>query len=241
MAENISFKERVKNVAILEANAYQKMYVENTYLIFSTQFKNNEYYILSAEQDNYLHLIGVNTDLSAKEFFERCQLGTLEEDDFDFVKPYHDEKSVKGSVRRKINCLPKLKSLFYSSCLLFEEDFRKNKVVCALAASDQEITLGFTNGKKSRPKTLLKGNELKTSITVDLILSKKRDELLYDNIIYGNTDILNEHLNIFQNLISDTLKNKISINEEIEKTLDEADKSANETDERLEHEEVFNK
>ena len=125
MAENISFKERVKNTAILEANAYQKMYVENTYLIFSTQFKNSEYYILSAEQDNYLHLIGVNTDLSAKDFFKRCQLGTLKEDDFDFVKPHHDEKSVKGSVRRKINCLPKLKSLFYSSCLLFEEDFRK--------------------------------------------------------------------------------------------------------------------
>lgn len=72
MAENISFKERVKNIAILEADAYQRIYVENTYLIFSTQFKNNEYYILSAEEDNYLHLIGVNTDLSAKDFFERC-------------------------------------------------------------------------------------------------------------------------------------------------------------------------
>ena len=241
MVENISFKERVKNIAILEANAYQKMYVENTYLIFSTQFKNNEYYILSAEQDNYLHLIGVNTDLSAKEFFERCKSGTLEEDDFDFVKPNHDEKSVKTSVRRKINCLTKLKSLFYSHCLLFEEDFRKNKVVWALAASDQETTLGFTHWKKSRPKTLLKSNELKTSITVDLILSKKREELLYNKVIYGNTSVLNEHLNIFQNLISDTLKNKISINEEIEKALDEADESANAIDEKWEHEEVFNK
>lgn len=56
----------------MEADAYQRIYVENTYLIFSTQFKNNEYYILSAEKDNYLHLIGVNTDLSAKDFFERC-------------------------------------------------------------------------------------------------------------------------------------------------------------------------
>lgn len=110
-----------------------------------------------------------------------------------------------------------MKSLLYSRCLLFEEDFRKNKVVCALAASDQEITLGFTHGKKSRPKTLLKGNELKTSITVNLILSKKREDLLYNNIIYGNINVLNEHLNIFQNLISDTLKKELRINEEIKK------------------------
>ena len=113
-------------------------------------------------------------------------------------------------------------------------------MVWALAASDQEITLGFTHWKKSRPKTLLKSNELKTSITVDLILSKKREELLYNNVIYGNTSVLNEHLNIFQNLISDTLKNKISINEEIEKALDEADESANAIDEKWEYEEVFN-
>lgn len=228
MAENISFKERVKNVAISEANLYQKMYVENTYLIFSTHFKNNDYYLLSAEQDNYLHLIGVNTHLSAKEFYERCILKTLKEDDFDFVKPYHDEKSVKGSVRRKINCLPKLKTLFDSRHLLFEEDFRKNNVVCALAASDQEITIGFTHGKKSRPKTLLKGNELNQSIEVDLILSKKREDLLFDNIIYGNINILRDYLDMFQNLISDTLKNKINIGEEIENILDESVHTTNE-------------
>jgi hypothetical protein len=238
MAVNVSFKERVKNVAISEADLYQKMYVENTYLIFSTNFKNNDYYVLSAEQDNYLHLIGVNTHLSAKEFFERCILRTLKEDDFDFDKPYHDEKSVKGSVRRKINCLPKLKTLFDSSHLLFEENFRKNNIICALATSDQEITVGFTHGKKSRPKTLLKGNELNQSIEVDLILSKKREDLLFDNIIYGNINILKDYLDLFQNLISDTLKNKINIGDETESILNE---SANTINERLAHEEVFNK
>lgn len=212
MAENISFKERVRNVAISEADAYQKNYVENTYLIFSTQFINNDYYILSAEQDNYLHLIGVNTDLSAKEFFKKSKLGTLKDNDFNFIKINQDEKNVKGSVRRKINCLPKLKTLFFSNSLFFEENFKKNSVVCALAASDQEITLGFTHGKKSRPKTLLKGNELKKPIEIDLILSKKREELLYDNIVYGNVKILND-------VVSDSLKYKMNMNDIIGETI----------------------
>lgn len=215
MAENISFKERVKNVAISEADAYQKIYVENTYLIFSTQFINNDYYILSAEQDNYLHLIGVNTDLSAKEFFKKSKLGTLKDNDFNFIKINQDEKNVKGSVRRKINCLPKLKTLFFSNSLFFEENFKKNSVVCALAASDQEITLGFTHGKKSRPKTLLKGNELKKPIEIDLILSKKREELLYDNIVYGNVKILNENIDILKDVVSDSLKYKMNMNDKI--------------------------
>lgn len=69
-----------------------------------------------------MHLIGVHTDLSAMEFFEKCIAQTLTEDDFDFDKPYQNENVVKGSVRRKIKCLPSLKNIFDNDDLLFEED-----------------------------------------------------------------------------------------------------------------------
>lgn len=58
---------------------------------------------------------------------------------------------------------------------MIEEDFRRTKIVCAIATTDTQITLGFSDGTVSRPKTLLKGNELKTNpLTVDLVLSKKK-------------------------------------------------------------------
>lgn len=209
MKLEIPFKERVKNIAIEESKNYQQVYVDNSYLIFSTTFSEKDYYILSAEKDNYLHLIGVNTNLKADVFFDKCSLGTLEEDDFDFEKPHQDIRTVKGSVRRKINCLPNIKYLFDSNDLVFDENFKKNKVVCALAASDGEVTLGFTHGKKSRPKTLLKGNELKNPVKVDLIFSKKKSEDKFTKLVYGEISTFKSNVDKLINLVSDDLKKQI--------------------------------
>ena len=174
MAEQTSFKTRVKEIAITESKNYKDVFVDHQYLICSKGFKKRDYYILSAEKDNFLHLVGINTDLSAASFFDKCYDGTLNEDDFDFNKEGKNENSIKGSVRRKIKSLEKISTLFQDD-ILIEEDFRKNKIVCAIATTDTQITLGFSDGTVSRPKTLLKGNELKTNpLTVDLVLSKKR-------------------------------------------------------------------
>lgn len=207
MTEEITFKERVKNTAISEVINYYHIFVENRYLIFSSAFKQQKFYILAAEKDNYLHLIGVNTHLKAKDFFDKCLQGTLTEDDFDFTRPHYDIKSVKGSVRRKINCLPFLNNILESNDLVFDENFKKNNIVCALAASDGNATLGFTKGKESRPKTLLKGNELKNRIKVDLILSKKRNVDKFDKLIYGSKEMLKDNIDQLDSLISDSLKN----------------------------------
>lgn len=69
MADKKTFKERVKDIAIQEAVFYKEIFTENTYLIYSSNFKKKAFYILSAERDNYLHLIGVHTNLSANRFF----------------------------------------------------------------------------------------------------------------------------------------------------------------------------
>ncbi len=98
-------------------------------------------------------------------------------DDFDFNKSVNDESSVKGSVRRKIRSLERISTLFQDD-ILIGEDFSRNKIICAIATSGRQITLGFSNGVVSRPKTLLKGNELKTNpLTVDFVLSKNRKEI----------------------------------------------------------------
>lgn len=174
MVEHSSFKTRIKEIVIIEAKKYKAVFVDYQYLICSKGFKKRDYYILSAEKDNFLHLVGVNTALSAASFFDKCFDGTLNEEDFDFSKQGKDEKSIKGSVRRKIKSLERVSTLFEND-LLFEENFKKNKIICAIATTDKQITLGFSDGTLSRPKTLLKGNELKTNpLTVDLVLSKKK-------------------------------------------------------------------
>ena len=85
---------------------------------------NNEYYIVSAYNDNYLHLTWLHTSLNASDFFEKCYTGTLEECDFDFCKSGQNESEVKGSVRRKINSLPTIMDIFNVGTSV-EEDFEK--------------------------------------------------------------------------------------------------------------------
>lgn len=92
--------------------------------------------------------------------------------DFDFAKAGQNEKSAKGTVRRKIQVLPDMMTLMKSDVQV-EEGFRKNRVVCSLATADGNCTLGFSESKKARPKSLIKGNELKNPGTVDLILRKQ--------------------------------------------------------------------
>ena len=205
MKSELSFKTRVKETAIIESKKYNDYFVQNDYLICSSQFIENEYYIISGEKDNYLHLIGVNTHLSASDFFDKCYNGTLSENDFNFQKINENESSVKGSVRRKIIALERISRLFEHE-LLIEEDFKRNKIQCAIATTDGKITLGFTKGILSRPKTLLKGNELKTNpLKIELVLSKKRHEKTFNKIIIGNKDVLKSFYQKIEPLISKKL------------------------------------
>ncbi len=128
------------------------------YLLCSKAFEKCEYYIVAAQEDNYLHLTGVHTGLDAATFFEKCYKGTLEETDFDFSKKGQNENEVKGSVRRKINSLPAIMDMFNVGTSV-EEDFTKNRIRCSLAATNISATLGFVAAGKAKPMTLLKGND----------------------------------------------------------------------------------
>ena len=128
---NISFKQRVCQSIIDQSKIYKKIFIDRQYLICSKCFTNRKYYILVANKDNYLHLVGVHTTLTPSEFFEKCFNDTLTENDFDFSKKNQSEKSVKGSVRRKIAALENINN-FFAQDLYIEEGFRKNKVSCVI-------------------------------------------------------------------------------------------------------------
>ena len=193
MAE-LTFKQRVAQTAITYATVYESEYLKYEYLVCSEAFSSQDYYIIAACADNYRHLIGVNTAISADDFFAKCLSGTLTEDDFDFVKNGQSEAAVKGSVRRKINALPHFFSML-GSPLVAQEKFIKNRVSCTFATTDKCVTVGYVTVGKSRPKTLLKGDELEEEKCrkVDLILRRPTGEKLFNEIVCGNAGMITKY------------------------------------------------
>ena len=205
MAE-LTFKQRVAQTAITYATVYESVYLKYEYLVCSEAFSSQDYYIIAACADNYRHLIGVNTAISADDFFAKCLSGTLTEDDFDFVKNGQSEAAVKGSVRRKINALPHFLSML-GSPLVAQEKFIKNRVSCTFATTDKCVTVGYVTVGKSRPKTLLKGDELEEEKCrkVDLILRRPTGEKLFNEIVCGNAGMITKYKAKIEPLLAEDL------------------------------------
>ena len=89
---------------------------------------------------------------------------------------------MKGSVRRKVRFLKDLDRIFDKSTLV-EEKFVKNKISCTFAVSENSFTLGFIAVPKCRPKTLLKGNELKNPQKIDLIKRRKKGKKDFEEFL----------------------------------------------------------
>lgn len=205
--KKVSFKERVKNIVINESKNFKEIFIDYEYLVCSSAFVMKDYYIIYAKEDNYQHLTGVNSLISAQDFFDKCYNGTLEETDFDFRKRGQSEKAVKGSVRRKIEVLPSIVKLFYNKDIKVEEAFVKNRIICGFATTDEECTLGFTSTVKSRPMTLLKGNELDINKMQDvsLLLRKEVGKEKFNELIIGNSEVLMDYYETIKDHVDESL------------------------------------
>ena len=183
----MDFKERVRNSIIQGAIIYKEVFVDYDYLIYSDKFSKKPYYVISAAEDNYPHLTGINPLLPARDFYYKCLSGTLHSSDFNFEIKNSSEKSVKGTVRRKIKTLQLLSTLFDRN-LQAEEDFSKGKVNCTLGTTDNSLTIGFIDSTALRPKTLLTNNQLNAGKSVDitLILRRTRGSKKFDTVIQSD-------------------------------------------------------
>lgn len=202
--KEVSFNERVKKIAIDEAKNYKKVYIDYEYLILANDFEK-KYYIISGQEKNYLHLLGVHTTLDQKTFYDKCISEELIESDFDFIDA--DGKDIKGTVRRKIKVLSNMNELMGQKKLYVQEKFSKNKVICTLGATDYLCTVGFMKSSsritaKAFPKTLMKNNELKNAKEVDLLLRRKKDSKKFDEIIIGNRELVKKHFEDLKDIVS---------------------------------------
>ncbi|MBR4004805.1 MAG: hypothetical protein IKI90_03045 [Treponema sp.] len=180
--QTTSFKQNVLTAICNGAQKYKAVFLNYEYEIYSKAFKTQNSFIISATKSNFLHLTGVNTKLTATQFFDKAVNCTLTENDFDFIKKGQTEKMVKGLVRRKVRFLKDLDKIFCKSTQV-EEDFVKNKVFCTFAVSENTFTIGFIAVPNCRPKTLLKGNELKNPHNIDSIRRREKGKEDFEDFI----------------------------------------------------------
>lgn len=220
---NSNYKKIALPKIIEASKLYKETYLEFDYLIYSKDLIYNNYYIIEANKDNFLHLTGVTSNLSAKEFFEKAYNQTLSTYDFDILPKDIDkllieknnakddkskgvvEKKIKNGLKNARNTVRdkldvSVEAFRFSDELFLEEKFAKNRVSCSIATSRGNYILGFKGIKndKNIPITLLKDNLQKASkntpIKISLLASRKRGENLFDNIIIGDEKQLNEIL-----------------------------------------------
>ncbi|MBR7927051.1 hypothetical protein KBI51_02525 [Aerococcaceae bacterium zg-ZUI334] len=183
---NVSFEERVRNELMSYAKLYRQNFIDVEYFIYTSEFMFSKYYTIKAYKDNFLHLTGVSTSLTANEFFDNCLNETLTLEDFSV-----GNKQQKGTVRRKLSVFSNAMNLFLSGDILVEEKFVKNNVRCSFASSDNCCTMGFASMINSKPQTLLKGNQLENGKRVEVICKKENGIF---TIINNQTHLSNEEI-----------------------------------------------
>ena len=207
MAGQVSFKTRVLNTIIQCAKQYNTFYVEQNHLLVSNAFKKKPYYIIQAEKDNFLHLTGVSTSLSAVDFFDKAMDGTLAESDIQLITHGKSEKDSKGTIRQKIKNLTSITAVVGRSCMV-QEDFKRNAVLCTFASANAQCTVGFiATPKLARPKSLLNGNVVDPtqSAPIKLALAKARSDHKYSSIEIGTINDVADNLTLIQEFLSDSL------------------------------------
>ena len=121
----------------------------------SPNFIERDGYLLRFFETNFLHLTGVRTRLSKEDFYHKCYDGTIQRSDYS-LGPGHEKRTIKRKLKKLINI-----GSYFKSELMVQESFVKNHVVCRVATSDGECTIGFADAKYYlRPQSLLANNHL---------------------------------------------------------------------------------
>ena len=156
------FKINVIN-GLFECSKFYLELMKNIYVIRSDGFVFREQYLFRFYKRNFLHLTGVNTALSAEDFFDRCVNETLLPNDFDC----ESTRELKSKVKDKLSVLPFLGSTFLTGKTIeAQERFSRGHVQCAIATSDGILTVCFDGKEILWPKSFQKKNRLTKGMTV---------------------------------------------------------------------------
>lgn len=157
----------------------------------------NEYFEVVFKTSCFLHLTGVNTSLSATDFYKKAKSSTLSVNQFNFTNrhPY-------DMAKKKLPCLLDLPEITRNEIIVVK-DFKTLTFTYKLGLTNLHFTIGLEqaiNPKNNKilnyyiPKTLrAKDKSIENSNSaefVDFIFCKKQTDKVYSELLYRNVDMV---------------------------------------------------
>lgn len=186
MATKTDKKNAIRRDIIDSAGVYSQNLAGKAFLYVYGE----EFFEVSFPVDHFLHLTGVETKLSAKDFYKNAKKGKLTNSQF-----YFDARHPYANAKKKLPCLKRLLELTNDMvCIL--KDMQTVTIIYKLSVTNLEFTLGLTEnvdnqGKKINdfflPMSLrVEDTSVEKSIDgeiVDFIFSKDASKTKYDSIL----------------------------------------------------------
>lgn len=186
MATKTEKKNAIRQEIINSANIYSQELAGKTFLYVY----GDEFFEVSFPIDHFLHLTGVETELSAKDFYKNAKKGKLTNNQF-----YFSARHPYANAKKKLPCLKRLPELTNDMvCIL--KDMQTVTILYKLSVTNFEFTLGLTEnvdvgGNKISEFFLPMSLRVKDSSVekskdgevVDFIFSKDASVSKYENLL----------------------------------------------------------
>lgn len=186
MATKTEKKNQIRQDIIAAAAVYSRELAGKTFLYVY----GNEYFEVSFPINHFLHLTGVETRLSAREFYRNAKKGFLTDKQF-----YFSKRHPFSNAKKKLPCLKKLPELTQEIvCIL--KDMQTLTITYKLSVTNLEFTLGLTEnidvcGRKVNDLFLPRSLRVKDSSIeksgageiVDFIFAKDASLDKYDRLL----------------------------------------------------------
>lgn len=134
MATKTDKKNAIRQDIIDSAGVYSQSLAGKAFLYVY----GDDYFEVSFPVDHFLHLTGVETKLSAKDFYKNAKKAKLTNSQF-----YFDARHPYANAKKKLPCLKRLPELTNDMvCIL--KDMQTITIIYKLSVTNLEFTLGLT-------------------------------------------------------------------------------------------------
>lgn len=186
MATKTDKKNAIRQDIIDSASVYSQNLAGKAFLYVYGE----EFFEVSFPVDHFLHLTGVETNLSAKDFYKNAKKGKLTNSQF-----YFDARHPYANAKKKLPCLKRLPELTNDMvCIL--KDMQTVTIIYKLSVTNLEFTLGLTenvDNQRQKINDFFLPMSLRVEDTsveksndgeiVDFIFSKDASKTKYDSIL----------------------------------------------------------
>lgn len=144
MATKTEKKNAIRQAIVEAAEIYSQNLAGRTFLYVYGE----EYFEVSFPVENFLHLTGVETKLSAKDFYKNAKKAKLSDAQF-----YFDARHPYATTKKKLPCLKRLPELTNDIVCILKE-MKTVTIVYKLSVTNLEFTLGLTENADSEGRRI---------------------------------------------------------------------------------------